>query len=221
MRDVDRWKDKVELTLDGRQIFFLFFGGAVVACMLFVVGVLVGKRLESRALAMSPAAADPLSALDQLGDVDPSDEELTYHRALTGKKARPEPVAVAAAPAPEVAKPRAEEPAVEPARPAPAMPLVRPQVVAAAAPKNAGKADASALHFTLQLSAFPEKSDAEGFMRKMQSLGYRPFLVASEVPGKGVFYRVRIGDYASKQGAQDAKLEFERKQHLSAYVARL
>ena len=29
MRDLDRWKDKVELQLDGRQIFFLFFGSAI------------------------------------------------------------------------------------------------------------------------------------------------------------------------------------------------
>jgi len=221
MRDVDRWKDKVELTLDGRQIFFLFFGGAVVACMLFVVGVLVGKRLESRALAMSPSAADPLSALDSLGqpgDIDPSDEELTYHKALTGKKPRPE--VVAAAP-PNEARP---EMAAEPARPAPAMPILpvmRPQIVAAAQPKGGKPADAGALHFTLQLSAFPEKTDADGFMRKMQSLGYKPFVVASEVPGKGIFYRVRIGDYASKELAQTAKLDFERKQHLSAYVAKL
>ena len=71
MRDLDRWKDKVELSLDGRQIFFLFFGSAVAACLVFVLGVLVGKRLEARALALQPAPVeDPLAALDQLGDAD-------------------------------------------------------------------------------------------------------------------------------------------------------
>jgi hypothetical protein len=47
-RHVERWRDKLELRLDNRQVFFLFFGSAVVACMLFVLGVMVGKRIESR-----------------------------------------------------------------------------------------------------------------------------------------------------------------------------
>ncbi|MCA1663348.1 MAG: SPOR domain-containing protein [Myxococcales bacterium] len=83
------------------------------------------------------------------------------------------------------------------------------------------KPDATASHFTLQLSAFPDKADAEEFMRKIQSAGYKPFLVASEIPGKGVFYRVRVGDYGSRQVAVDAKAEFERKQRIIAYVAKL
>src|SRR3954468_1729910 len=88
MRDLDRWKDKVELSLDGRQIFFLFFGSAIAACLIFVLGVLIGKRIEARALALQPAPIeDPLAALDQLGDADEADEGLTFHKALTPPKA--------------------------------------------------------------------------------------------------------------------------------------
>jgi len=276
MRDLDRWKDKVELSLDGRQIFFLFFGTAVAACLVFVLGVLVGKRLEARALALQPAPIeDPLAALDQLGEADDADEGLTFHKALTKDAAHKAPKAEAdkpadpiAAPAPPIvaqkpvlvtpspiappaadpkpivaaaeAKPAADakppvtappaKPAVEAklpspppakavaatAKPAP-LPAGKPQVVAA----QTKKPDATASHFTLQLSAFPEKQDAEEFMHKIQSAGYKPFLVASEIPGKGVFYRVRVGDFASRQAAVDAKAEFERKQRMIAYVAKL
>jgi cell division septation protein DedD len=221
MRDLERWKDKVELSLDGRQIFFLFFGGAVAACLLFVLGVLVGKRLEARALALTPPPVDdPLAALDQLGDTTSDDESLTFHKALT-RDARREPIKIASAvplipvaarpePAPETPK---ETPKAEP-------PKEAPKPAAAAAPAPAAK-DASALHFTLQLSAFPERAGAEEFMRKIQAAGYKPFLVASEIPGKGVFYRVRVGDYSSRQAANDAKGEFERKQKMIAYVAKL
>src|SRR5206468_2185345 len=88
MRDLERWKDKVEISLDGRQIFFLFFGSAVAACLIFVVGVLIGKRIEARALALQPAPIeDPLAALDQLGDADEVDEGLTFHKALAPPKA--------------------------------------------------------------------------------------------------------------------------------------
>ena len=253
MRDLDRWKDKVELSLDGRQIFFLFFGSAVAACLVFVLGVLVGKRLEARALALTPAPVeDPLAALDQLGEADDADEGLTFHKALTKDAAsakkpvaekvekpldlplplppppaapivasKPVVVEPPAAPPPAAAAP-APKPAVA-AKPAP-LPPGKPQVVAAAAPKkpDAGKKpEALAAHFTLQLSAFPEKADAEEFMKKIQTAGYKPFLVASEIPGKGIFYRVRVGDYASRQAAVDAKAEFERKQRMIAYVAKL
>jgi cell division septation protein DedD len=271
MRDLDRWKDKVELSLDGRQIFFLFFGSAVAACLVFVLGVLVGKRLEARALAMTPAPVeDPLAALDQLGEADDADEGLTFHKALThdgvtAKKPVAEkmekqpdlPMLVAPLPLPPAGPIVASKPVVvngnangnatanvnangnvngnananvaanaKPvAKPAPApLPPGKPQVVAAAPKKPdvpGKKADALTAHFTLQLSAFPEKGDAEEFMKKIQTAGYKPFLVASEIPGKGIFYRVRVGDYASRQAAVDAKTEFERKQRMIAYVAKL
>src|SRR6187455_2273274 len=63
--DIDHWRDKIELRLDNRQVFFLFFGSAVVACMLFVLGVMVGKRIESRGQAQAPELSDPLAALDR------------------------------------------------------------------------------------------------------------------------------------------------------------
>jgi cell division septation protein DedD len=220
MRDLDRWKDKVEISLDGRQIFFLFFGGAVVACILFVTGVLVGKRLEARALAMSPAPVeDPLAALDQLGDAD---EGLTYHRTLgahNGKRGATAAAATVASalPSSEAAPILASisPPSVErnepPARPAPAQAVKKGETP---------KVEAGA-RYTLQLSAFPDRADAEAFMKKVQAAGMKPFVVQTEIPGKGTFWRVRVGDYASKEAAQDAKVELERRQHLIAYVARL
>ena len=88
MRDLSQWKDKVELSLDGRQLFFLFFGGATLACLLFTLGIMTGRRLEARAIALeTPATDDPLAMLDQLGDLE--DEELTYHQALTKEPKNP------------------------------------------------------------------------------------------------------------------------------------
>src|SRR5689334_16462323 len=66
LRDVERWKDKIEVRLDNRQVFFLFFGSALVACLLFILGVIVGKRLESRGRAVAPEIEDPLALLDKV-----------------------------------------------------------------------------------------------------------------------------------------------------------
>src|SRR5687768_1722959 len=70
-READLYKDKIEVSLDGRQIFYLFFGGAVIVGMVFVLGVMVGRRVEARGhvdRARTTAAVDPLAALDRLED---------------------------------------------------------------------------------------------------------------------------------------------------------
>ena len=63
------YKDKVEISLDSRQIFYLFFGGSVVVGLVFVLGIVVGRRVEARAhidRAQTQVAVDPLAALDRL-----------------------------------------------------------------------------------------------------------------------------------------------------------
>lgn len=68
-READLYKDKIEVSLDGRQIFYLFFGGAVIVGLVFVLGVMVGRRVEARGhtdRAHVAATVDPLAALDRL-----------------------------------------------------------------------------------------------------------------------------------------------------------
>src|SRR5262245_11261141 len=110
----DLYKDKVEISLDGRQIFYLFFGGAVIVGLVFVLGVIVGRRVEARGhldQARTTSAADPLAALDRLerggglsfkgalmGDQAPSDVEraigeLEKRRNKAGDATKPEPKA--------------------------------------------------------------------------------------------------------------------------------
>jgi len=88
LRDLETWKDRIEVRLDNRQVFFLFFGSAMVACMLFVLGVIVGKRLESRGRALAPMVEDPLAALDRFGaergGAVAAPSALTFPRALLG-----------------------------------------------------------------------------------------------------------------------------------------
>ncbi|MDB4956327.1 MAG: Sporulation domain protein, partial [Myxococcales bacterium] len=68
-RESELYRDKIEVSLDGRQIFYLFFGGAVIVGLVFVLGVMVGRRVEARGHiehAQTAATADPLAALDRL-----------------------------------------------------------------------------------------------------------------------------------------------------------
>jgi septal ring-binding cell division protein DamX len=277
LRDIERWRDKIEVRLDNRQVFFLFFGSALVACMLFVLGVIVGKRLESRGRAVSPEIEDPLALLDKVATTPRTPQTgVTFPQALFGngktagadkhgkKNLLPAPAAMPAPVAPEKPEPSKAVAVLETPKPAPA---AKPVVAAAAAedkpvatkpePKAEPKAAEPAAEpkvapakakvaetkeikpapaakpasiptvvagdskgkgrFTLQLSSFQDKSEAEAFAQKFE--GERPYLVASEIPGKGTWYRVRVGDFASSKDAVAGKASFEKKHNVIAYVA--
>jgi cell division septation protein DedD len=295
LRDVERWKDKIEVRLDNRQVFFLFFGSAMVACMLFVLGVIVGKRLESRGRAEAPVVEDPLAALDRFADhagaagsvktaLPPA---LTFPKALLGSSTpgKPEraertaskttltttaPTAVpavaalstppnkklAALPRPMVAAPVAVAPAVAPeakseakseARATAPAPVKRvavkpvlakalPSAVQTAAPTatkiakgtgavaapatlapSATRADKAKGGFALQLSSFQDRAEADAFAHRFAA--QNAHVVVSEIPGKGTWYRVRVGSYASMKDATSAKTGFEHDHGVIAYVA--
>lgn len=228
------FKDKAEITLEGRQVFYLFFGGAVIASLVFVLGVMVGKRVEARAhvgdTAGTTAASDPLAALDELG-AEPGAAGLTYAEELT----RPLP-AVAPAPPVPAPEPRAEPEGKAEDKSEPKADAKRePEPKAEADSKSAGDGDAEVekpeskpdskpeadkRKYTLQLSSFRDRAEAEQFMAQVSSAGYRPYITEAAVDGKGTWYRVRLGTYASYDEALEAKSKFETAQKMIAYVTR-
>jgi len=106
-REPELYKDKIEVSLDGRQVFYLFFGGAVIVGLVFVLGVMVGRRVEARGhveRAHVEAALDPLAALDRLE----GGSGLSFQGALRG--AEPKASDVVEKKIAEVAKEKAPEP---------------------------------------------------------------------------------------------------------------
>ena len=221
-----QWRDKIEVRLDNRQVFFLFFGSAVVACMLFVLGVMVGKRIESRGQAEAVPLADPLAALDRVHQPPPGvaapEPALTFPRTLAGPQAAAPPRAKPAphpvvAPAPHPVVAAAPHPVVAAAplpKPIPPKPVaVRPPAPAPVAPpadpaKGKGK-------FTLQLSTFTTSAEADAFAQRYPGA----FVIGGPVPGKGTVYRVRYGNFASFKEAAAAKDGFEKQHNMIALVA--
>ena len=231
LRDVDRnaerWRDKIELRLDNRQVFFLFFGSAVVACMLFVLGVMVGKRIESRGQAASPDLQDPLAALDRahkpVAGAAPA-PQLTFPNTLiappakaAAPAAKAKPMAklavIASAPAP-AAKP-ATAAAPKPIAPASAAPASKPSALGPAGESNPAAATKAKGKFTLHLSTFATAEEANAFARRYPGA----FVIGGEVPGRGMTYRVRYGNFPTFQDATSAKDSFEKQHGMIALVA--
>ncbi|QRK06106.1 SPOR domain-containing protein [Archangium violaceum] len=290
MRDAHRMKEKFDVSLDNRQIVSLLIAGIIVMGAVFVLGVVVGKKLAGNAQAA--AAPDLLSALDAnaqaLQQAREAEQPLTFQDELTKRTtpetapSKPGTVTVAIpppapkpkpaeppaptetqaaepsapadvperneviasptdddyAPAPKAAepKPAASKPAetkVAESRPAPSPGKVEPAPVPTrtTTPPGGGMKEAIARAtqrpteaapggaFTLQISAFQNRPEAERFAAKLRDRGYAPYIISAEVPQKGTWYRVRMGSFPSKDAASRYLSDFKRETQIQAFVA--
>jgi cell division septation protein DedD len=238
-REEGLYKDKIEVSLDGRQIFYLFFGGSVIVGLVFVLGVMVGRRVEARGhveRAQTQATVDPLAALDRLeggglsyqgslrgGDAPASDVEKTIgemakqqqqkataKKGDADKKTKEEPKQ---AELPKLVDPPKAEPKAEPkkdeAKAEPKKDEAKPE------PKPEKKT-----RFALQLSSFQDKAEAQAYLEQVKANGLAAYVTEADVDGK-TFYRVRVGKYASIDAASDAKVDIDKATKKSATVVKV
>jgi DedD protein len=270
MRDTHRMREKYDLSLDSRQVVSLLIGGIVVLGAVFVLGVLVGKKLAGTP--HTDRAPDLLTALDHKSDALERaraappltfQEELTKPASAAPAPIRPPAVSAPATPAPTSTASAAAHPAPAPTTVAAASPAAsapaatKPATVARAAAvpvttateaKPEKKADPArtastesvatrstpaAAHpapkvpdttsatgaFTLQLGASPNRDDAERQASRLREKGYAPYIVTAEVPGKGTWYRVRMGSFPTKDAATRYLQDFKRETQAEAFVA--
>jgi DedD protein len=191
-----RPREKFQLSLDGRQVASIVAGALVILGVVFVLGLNVGKQLAVRHV--EAARPGDLEALDHAPAGTPAKPEpLTFHDRLTKDKPAPPPPPDSPAPA---AVPAASPPAAPPAPaaraepsadPAPAKAEAAPAPVRPAPPLNA---------WTVQLAASEDRGEAEKLAGKFSSLN--PRVEEAVVPGKGRFFRVRVGSFETKDSAQ-------------------
>lgn len=74
--------------------------------------------------------------------------------------------------------------------------------------------------FTLQLSSFQDKSEAQAYLDSIKSAGYHAYVSEGAVDGKQ-YFRVRLGSYRTMEAANDAKAEVEKATKKSAVVMKL
>src|SRR5215813_530977 len=149
MRDTHRMREKYDLSLDSRQVVSLLIGGIVVLGAVFVLGVLVGKKLAGTPHA--DRAPDLLTALDHKSDALERaraappltfQEELTKPAASAPTALHPAAVSAPATPATSTAT-AAARPAAAPATVATsAPPAANPPVASASKPAAPARAAA-------------------------------------------------------------------------------
>jgi DedD protein len=280
MRDAHRMKEKYDLSLDSRQVVSLLVGGIVVLGAVFVLGVLVGKKLAgSQRTERSP---DLLAALDTKSDAlerARAAPPLTFQEELTraAPPATPKPPPAAkTAPArtqadeAPVTRPSAKESALTAAEPGaiskpaakrPVVAVVDPGAISRSPPSSDSPTESKSTPpaasvaklastttapvvptsttpsaakssapkppqatvpngtWTLQLGASLNREDAERQAGRLREKGYAPYIVSADVPGKGTWYRVRMGSFPSKDAATRYLQDFKRETQAEAFVA--
>lgn len=92
----------------------------------------------------------------------------------------------------------------------PAAPIEPPPAPAAGAPGEKA--------FTIQIKAFRAHDEAREFMAMLGQSGHKPYLATADVPGKGRFYRVRLGKFATMEAAERKRKAFERAEGFQTIV---
>ncbi len=76
----------------------------------------------------------------------------------------------------------------------------------------------SKLRYTIQVSSHQEKQAADDEVKRMKQNGFAAFIVASELPGKGTWYRVRLGSFTNRDAAEKLQKTVNAKVGISSIV---
>jgi cell division septation protein DedD len=180
-------------------VFLIFF----LCAWMFILGILVGrgtapvkfdiaaleKKLEASKEAdggeqtKAPAPKNPVVVKDKT--------KLEFYEALKENKVDPD---VPALQKPEVAKGKIDKPAEK------TVPLKNP------AKKNeevtaVARTNATGPVYTIQAASVKDPKDADRLVQKLKKRGYPAYRAIGKVPGKGIWFRVRIGEYKRKSEA--------------------
>jgi DedD protein len=212
-----------EIQLSGKQLVALFMATTVVAVVIFLCGVQVGRNVKGDRVAAEPsdtvasaatppAASTPTEAAPSSGPpaAEPpapaQDDELSYAKRLqqadqpAREKLAAPPSQPATAPPPSAAPPTAAA-------------GTPPQQPSAAAPAAAGRPGT----WIVQLSALQDRGVAANTVRDLVAKGY-PAFVLDPAPGAPAIYRVQVGGYPDRDKADQAAHRLEKEEHYKPYV---
>jgi cell division septation protein DedD len=217
-----------EIQLSGKQLVFLFMAVVVIAVVIFLSGVQVGRGVRAeRGLADSEGTEASMGAVESEPPLPPAavsqgsnappvtaGEKLSYAERLgdSAPAAEPlkatEPPPVAEAPAPKSEAPTAPAP---PPAPAPATAKAAPTAAATSEPAGSG--------FAIQVAALRERGEADSIVKRLAGKGYPAYVLA---PAKGApsVYRVRVGKFKERREADTVAARLQKEEQFKPWVVR-
>ena len=238
-----------EIQLNGKQLVFLFMASTVVAVVIFLCGVMVGRGVRAQHPALEAAveaATDPTSGATPAVPLAPAatvtsnapvaaQETLTYPSRLEGQEPVEEKLKPGSGTRPSTSSGRPEAPEARDsgfAKNAPggaAKPVtprrepvrrVTPAADANAAPSSAtGSGEPAGTGFVVQVAAVNDRREAETIATRLAGKGY-PSFVTTPPRGAARMFRVRIGKYSSRREAEAIAARLQKEDQFKPWITR-
>lgn len=226
-----------EIQLNGKQLVFVFMAATVVAVVIFLSGVMVGRTVPGERVVLAAAGADegagllvnPAPAMPAAVDGPVAANEVITYPSYLEASAPPEetlgevqppvletleqPVLDLPAPgAAAEAAPVAEDGSIG----APDLALASggapaPVVFALQEPVGDG--------FVVQVAAVSRRPEAEAIAKDLSTKGY-PAFVTTPGPEAPLVFRVRVGKYPDRREAESVAGRLEREEQFRPWITR-
>jgi cell division septation protein DedD len=72
--------------------------------------------------------------------------------------------------------------------------------------------------YQLQVSSFRTQGEAQGFADQLRARTHKAYVVEAHVPGRGTWFRVRIGPFQSQHAASQYRTGFEAREHVVPFI---
>jgi DedD protein len=72
--------------------------------------------------------------------------------------------------------------------------------------------------YQLQVSSFRTHGEAQGFADQLRARGHKAYVVEANVPGRGTWYRVRVGPFSTQHAAAEYRADFEEREHVVPFI---
>lgn len=189
-----------EIQLTKKQLVFLFMASVVLAAVVFLLGVSLGRRLPTSTLAAGPVAPadDEVAPAEMPPPTVLTADDQKYATELQGSGVVPpaSPVPPPVAPATSA---RAEAPAAQAPAAAQTPPVTTTSKPAEPPAQAASEAKPAQGGWFLQVNAFRSRSNAESEVARLKSRGHAAFVSPS-----GSLFRVRVGPFPDRADAEAA-----------------
>ena len=206
----------------------LFIVPVAVALMVgfFFLGYYVGKYQSK-----SSTSGEIVQPLPEVSSgTGTKKEEFTFYKTLTDNTDKTVSIDLKANPAKEEKKPEKQQAAPKEKRieikvEKEALSQVKPKQTSsnqsqASTKKEPAKASTSVkLRYTVQTASYQEKGMAEDEVKRLKQRGYAAFIYSSQLPGKGTWYRVRLGSFSNKSEAEKLQKTMHAKEGISPIIA--
>ena len=229
-----------EIQLNGKQLVFMFMAVTVVAVVIFLCGVMVGRGVRApRATELADAAIE--TPLDPTASVatspsstagpsssaapDPTQDPTLTSGRVNATTPPPEPlkeplslvqeVKATAPPKTTVVEPPPAAPAVK----TPASKIPAPKTPAPKTPTPAAVSEPTGEGFVVQVAAVKERSEADTIAKRLSSKGF-PSFVSSPSAGAARVYRVRVGKYRDRSAAETVARRLEKEEQFKPWITR-